>query len=133
VPSDPRTRALHLSAAAATPYVDDRVPAWDDHLVRQRTLKETAQTLAVHHKIPRIDRADIVVEYRPPAHRHPMASAMLHDADNLCPTEKPLVDGITQAGVFVRDNSTHVLSVKVRIGPKSERGQVLLHITEVTP
>jgi hypothetical protein len=62
-----------------------------------------------------------------------MASVMLHDADNLCPTEKPLVDGITKAGVFVRDNSTHVLSVKVRIGPKSERGQVLLHITEVTP
>lgn len=98
-----------------------------------RALKDTAWGRAKQQKLPRIERADVVVEYRPPAHRGPLSSAMIRDADNLAPTGKALVDGITLAGVFPQDTAKHVRRVSYEFGPKSDRGQVLLRITEVAP
>jgi hypothetical protein len=97
-----------------------------------KTLKNAGYIMAKQLKLPRIERADVAVEYRPPAHRHPLASAMIRDADNLAPATKALIDGFTMAGVFPQDSVKHVRRVSYEFGPKSERGQVLLHITEVT-
>jgi crossover junction endodeoxyribonuclease RusA len=98
-----------------------------------RILRETGVTMARSARLPRLERADITVEYLPPAGRHPLASARIRDAENLAPTGKALIDGITQAGVFADDNIRHVRRVSFEFGPKSKRGQVLLHITEVAP
>ena len=98
-----------------------------------KALRDGAWGQAKRLKLPRIERADVVVEYRPPAHRGPLSSAMIRDADNLAPTGKALVDGLTMAGVFEDDRVRHVRRVSYEFGPKSDRGQVLLHITEVAP
>ena len=96
-----------------------------------KALKETAWGQAKRLKLPQIERADVVIEYRPPAHRGPLCSAAIRDADNLAPTGKALVDGVTMAGIFPQDTAKHVRRVSYEFGPKSDRGQVLLHITEV--
>lgn len=98
-----------------------------------KAIKAQGWGAAKRLRLPLIERAVIVVEYRPPAHRGPLASAMIHDADNLAPTGKALIDGIAEAGVFARDSVKYVRRVSYEFGPKSERGQVLLHITEVAP
>jgi hypothetical protein len=98
-----------------------------------KTLKNAGYVMAKRLRLPRIECADVAVEYRPSAHRHPLASAMIRDADALAPAAKALLDGITLAGVFADDRVKHVRRVSYEFGPKSERGQVLLHITEVTP
>ena len=98
-----------------------------------KALKETAWGQAKRLKLPRIERADVVIEYRPPAHRGPLSSAMIRDADNLAPTGKALVDGLTMAGVLEDDRVRHVRRVSYEFGPKSDRGQVLMHVTEVAP
>ena len=92
-----------------------------------KTLKGIGWALVLSNRLPRIERVDVAAEYRPPAHRHPLASAMIRDADNMAPTVKALIDGI-----FPQDSVKHVRRVSYEFGPKSERGQVLLHITEVT-
>jgi hypothetical protein len=97
-----------------------------------KILKNAGYVMAKRLKLPRIECADVSVEYLPPAHRRPFASAQIRDADNLAPAVKALIDGITMAGVFPQDSVKHVRRVSYEFGPKSERGQVLLHITEVT-
>ena len=98
-----------------------------------KALRDTAWAQAKRLKLPQIERADVTVEYRPPAHRGPLSSAMIRDADNLAPTGKALVDGLTMARVFPQDTAKHVRRVSYEFGPKSDHGQVLLHITEVAP
>lgn len=55
-------------------------------------------------------RVECAIAYPPSAHRA--------DPANAASTVKPLVDGLTDAGLWVDDDSTHVLSVSYRRDPE---------------
>lgn len=82
-------------------------------------------------RVPQLGPATVEVFYHPPAGRGPLCSARIHDADNIAPTAKALIDGIAQSGVWPRDSAQHVRRVSYEFGPKSKRGQVVMRITEV--
>lgn len=87
-------------------------------------IKAHAWALAKLHHAPRLQRAAITVEYRPPDRRR-------RDPDNLAPTGKAAIDGLVLAGVLPDDNSDHVTAVRYQIGPVFPRGRIILHVREV--
>jgi len=102
-----------------------------------KALREQGRIAA--RDLPQIERADIHVTYLPPPRlrkdRHPFASARVEDSDALGPTAKALIDGIAKAGTFGGgDSRKHVRRVTYELlDGACPRGQVTLHITEVTP
>jgi hypothetical protein len=99
---------------------------------KNQELHDIAITLARKYRLPQIDRAAVVVEYRRPAHRHPLASSMIRDAGALAPMGKALIDGLVKAGVFPGDTVRHVVSEEYRFADeRTPLGQVVIRITEV--
>jgi hypothetical protein len=103
-----------------------------------KELRQQGWAAAKRLKLPRIERAEIRVTYLPPPRRvqdrHPLASARIEDGENLAPTSKALIDGIVSAGVFASDSRKHVRRVSNELLEGTDpRGQVCVHITEVTP
>ena len=95
-----------------------------------------ASQLALAARIPRVERADILLTYVPPPRakkdRHPLASARVEDAGALAPTGKALIDGMKDAGVFADDNFRHVRrEIYQLLEGTDPRGRLRLHIIEV--
>ena len=134
-PAGPRTWTIELPPSTVLLTSNHRLHRMKANAVTQ-SLRGLAIQLARKQRIPQVERADILVTYLPPPRlrrlRHPLASERVDDPDALAPTGKALIDGLTQAGVFVSDNRKHVRRVAYELLEGScPRGQVLLHITEV--
>ena len=102
-----------------------------------KALREQGWAQAKRLGLPRLERAEIHVTYLPPPRRlqdrHPLASARIEDGQNLDPTSKALIDGIVSAGVLRSDSRKYVRRVSNELLEGTcPRGQVVLHITEVT-
>ncbi|MGH3499341.1 MAG: hypothetical protein ACRDQA_00330, partial [Nocardioidaceae bacterium] len=87
-------------------------------------LRGWAHYLAIHARVPHLDAAHIVYEYRPPDRRR-------RDTANLYPSAKACVDGLVDAGVLDDDDSEHLTGPDPRLGPVVAGGQLALHITEL--
>jgi hypothetical protein len=103
---------------------------------RTQVLKTAAALLARQQGMPRLGPVDITVEYASPpvrkADRHPLASDVIKDAENIAPTSKALVDGLVMAGVLRSDTKNWVRSVRYQIaGEPHPRGQVRITLAEV--
>lgn len=98
---------------------------WTVRGKRAKALREAAWALARQQRIPALERASIIVEYRPPDRRR-------RDHDNLpIASGKHAIDGIVQAGVLKDDCAPYVVSVTGCIGAVTPKGQLLIHVTEV--
>jgi hypothetical protein len=98
------------------------------HMERHRrfqALKKAAWAMAISRKVPRLERAEIVVEYQP-------RSSQDTDPDNVPPASgKPCIDGLVAAKVLPDDSERYVASVKGIIGPRHPGGRIVLHVTEL--
>jgi len=134
-PAGPRTWVIELPAGTVLLTSNHRLHRMKAHGIIQ-DLKNTATTIARVMRIPRLERAEVLVSYLPPprvrAKRHPLASARVEDPDALTPTGKALIDGLTQAHVWEADTRRHVLRVTHQLEPGScPRGRLRMYITEV--
>ena len=120
----PRTWTIALPAGTALLNANQRLH-WSVKARKVAVIRSAACLLARQQRIPRIDQARILVTYRP-------ASARRTDAGNWSPSAKACLDGLTDAGVWLDDDSEHVLSETYVIGDKVPGGQLVLTITEVT-
>lgn len=84
-------------------------------------------------------RADLVTAGDAPVLPHAWILGVIHPASrrrldpaNLYPSFKAAVDGIVEAGVLEDDDHLHVLGPDMRLGAVVPRGQLVLHIYEMT-
>ena len=89
-----------------------------------RNIRSTAFVCAKHLKVPALQRAHIVCEFRPPDHRR-------RDVHNLYPTAKAAVDGLVDAGVLPDDSDRYLIGPDMRLGDVEPGGRLVLHITEL--
>lgn len=82
---------------------------WTVRYRKEQEIKEIVKLLARNAKLRPVERATVTLHYRPRDNRR-------RDKDNLYATIKPCIDGLTAAGVFVDDDSTHV-TPQVEIHP----------------
>jgi crossover junction endodeoxyribonuclease RusA len=91
-----------------------------------QALKTASWAAALAAKAPRLECAEVTVEYQPPDRRR-------RDPDNLPAAGKPLIDGLVAAKVLPDDDSRHVTGVRYVIGPLYPRGRIVLHVRETRP
>ena len=99
---------------------------WSERARRTNALNKAAWAMALQAKIPRLERASIVVEYQPPDSRR-------RDAENTCAASgKAAIDGIVAAGVLEDDACPqYVTEIRCTIGEIWPRGRLVLHLTEI--
>jgi len=90
-------------------------------------IKDAAIVLARKAKIPHLERAAIVVEFRPPTGR----KRVVREVHNLAPTAKVAIDGLVKAGVLTDDSDRYVADVSFRPGEPHPLGQLVLIITDL--
>jgi len=118
-----RTFTIALPAGMKLLSLNDRLHFGERHR-RTQDLKRAACVMALHAKVPRLERVFVVVEYQPPDLRH-------RDADNISPAGKAALDGIVAARCLAGDDSHHVAGVRCVIGEPFPKGRLVLHLTEV--
>lgn len=101
--------------------------SWQKRYRITKPIKDTAIWLARAAKIPHLDRATIVAEFRPPTGRR----RVVREAHNLGPSVKAAIDGIVQAGVLTDDSDRYVADVSFQPGEPHPLGQLALTITEL--
>ena len=97
------------------------------HHTRARLTRELRGTALVYTKaarVPHLERAHIVVEYRPPDKRR-------RDVHNLFPSAKAAVDGVVDAGVLTDDSDAYLIGPDMRLGAVEPLGRLVIHITEL--
>lgn len=104
-----RTRKMHWS-------VERRIA---------RDIRTAAKVIARNQRIPLLDRAHVIYVV------HPTAQTRKRDPGNWSVSAKAAVDGLVDAGVFVDDDSTHVIGPDPRLGDPVPRGQLVLLITPI--
>jgi hypothetical protein len=99
---------------------------WSERARRAEALKKAAWAVTLQARVPRLERASIIVEYQPPDYRR-------RDADNTCAASgKAAIDGIVLAGVLIDDECPrYVAGVHCTIGSVYPKGRLVLHLTEV--
>lgn len=82
---------------------------WAARYRKQQEIKAIVKLLARNAKLRPVEHAVVTLHYRPRDNRR-------RDKDNLYATIKPCIDGLTAAGIFADDDSTHV-TPQVEIHP----------------
>lgn len=118
----PRTWTVELPPGLPLLNANRRVH-WRKRAELTKTIREAAYLLA-QGNVPALQRARIVVEYRPPDRRR-------RDAGNLAPSAKAAVDGLVDAGVLPDDSDDYLIGPDMRRGDVTPQGQLILHITEL--
>ena len=121
-----RTYTIALPAGLKLLSLNDRLH-WAARHRRAQALKKAAWARTLQAKIPPLERAAVIVEYRPPDRRH-------HDAENTCAASgKAAIDGIVAAGVLPDDECPRYVSkIVCTIGEPFPKGMLVLHLIEVT-
>ncbi len=117
----PRTFTVQLPAGLPLVNANKRM-----HRMRQadltRGIREAAGHVSAH--VPRLQRAHIICEYRPPDRRR-------RDVHNLYPSAKAAVDGLVDVGVLPDDSDRYLIGPDMRCGDVEPAGRLVLHITEL--
>lgn len=89
-----------------------------------KAIRQIARNYAIREAVPALQRAHVVVEYRPPDRRR-------RDVHNLYPSAKAAVDGLVDAGVLPDDSDRYLTGPDMRLGEVVKSGRLVLHITEL--
>jgi hypothetical protein len=90
-----------------------------------KDLRETAGWAARIMRIPPLERAHILAEYRPPDRRR-------RDPANLYPSFKACIDGLIDVKVLPDDDALHLDGPDMRLGEMfPPHGRLVMTITEV--
>jgi len=121
---EPRTFTIEMPAGMELLNSGDRISR---HVRAKRTreLRTAAGWWARALRIPLLERARIVVEYRLPA------ITRNRDAGSWAPTGEACIDGCRDAGIIRDDHSRIVVEESCTIGEQFPRGRIVIHITEV--
>ncbi len=122
--SEPRTFTIELPPGLRILTLNGR-QHWRARNELGQVIKDAAIIMTRKAKVPRLGRVAITAEYRPPDRRR-------RDADNIAAAVKYAIDGITAAGVLKGDDYRYVASVTCTLGEPCPRGQLVLHVSEVT-
>jgi Holliday junction resolvase RusA-like endonuclease len=99
---------------------------WAVKAAKVRSWRQAAAVHARAAKIPQLARASVLVE---PC----WTTARRLDPANLAPTSKACLDGLTDAGVWLDDDSEHVVAVTFKRGPRVKGlARLRLTITELS-
>lgn len=88
-----------------------------------RDVRAAAGFAAKAAQVPLLERAHVVYVI------HPTPQTRRRDPGNWAETAKAAVDGLVDAGVFLDDDSKHVIGPDPRLGTPVKGGQLVLHIT----
>jgi hypothetical protein len=66
-------------------------------------------------------RAHVICELR-------FSSRRRRDPANWAPTAKAVIDGLVDAGIFLDDNSEHVIGPDMRLGPTQSNEELIVHV-----
>lgn len=119
----PRTWTVELPAGLPLLNANKRAH-WSVRRDRTKAIRAAAWAQARKTGVPRLDRAHIVCEYRPPDRRR-------RDVANWAPSAKAAVDGVVDAGVLADDSDEYLIGPDMRIGDVIKGGQLVLHVTEL--
>lgn len=99
---------------------------WRPRAKKIAGLRAMARTLARTHKVAPMERAVVTLVYRPRDKR-------ARDAANMHATLKPITDGLVDAGVLVRGDSSEFVEERCRIMPaeKGKPAALWLELAEV--
>lgn len=97
---------------------------WRVRSARTKRIREQAAWQARLAAVPKLVRAHIVGEFRPPDRRR-------RDVANLYPSFKAAIDGLVDAAVLEDDDDTRLVGPDMRLGTVTAGGQLVLHITEL--
>lgn len=123
--TEPRRWTVELPSGLELLNANQRLH-WRTRSPRTKALREAAKMLALSMRIPLLNRAHIVGEFRPPDRRR-------RDVANLYPSFKAAIDGLVDAAVLVDDDDTHLVGPDMRLGGLVAGGQIVLHIVELAP
>jgi hypothetical protein len=88
-------------------------------------IRKAAWAMALHDKLPPLERVQIIVEYQP------ARVTRSRDGGNWAPSGKAAIDGLRDARVLEDDDSSRVMLESYRIGQPHPRGRLVLYILEV--
>lgn len=117
-----RTFTVQLPAGIELLNANRRIH-WRRRAEITKAIREATHLLACG-SVPRLQRAQIVAEYRPPDRRR-------RDVHNLYPSAKAAVDGLVDAGVLPDDSDRYLIGPDMRCGDVEPAGRLVLHITEL--
>lgn len=87
---------------------------WAVEAKLKKNARSKARLAAMQAGLPRVNRAHVTAWIS-----YPRASKA--DPSNAAPCVKALLDGCTDAGIWIDDNSDHVVAVTYRRGPHTQR------------
>lgn len=117
-----RTFTVQLPAGMELLNANRRIH-WRRRAEITKAIREAAYLLACG-SVPRLQRAQITVEYRPPDRRR-------RDVHNLYPSAKAAVDGLVDARILPDDSDRYLIGPDMRCGDVEPAGRLVLHITEL--
>jgi hypothetical protein len=97
---------------------------WTRKAVLTRTIRAASFACVKGAKVPKLRRAQIVVEYRPRDRRR-------RDVHNLYPSAKAAIDGLVDAGVLPDDSDRYLVGPDMRAGGVAPLERLVLHIIEL--
>lgn len=97
---------------------------WARRAELTRNIRAASFACVKSAKVPRLRRAQIVVEFRPPDRRR-------RDVHNLYPSAKAAIDGLVDAGVLPDDSDRYLVGPDMRAGEVAPLARLVLHITEL--
>jgi hypothetical protein len=99
---------------------------WAVNYRKARDLRLYGQSAAQRLKIPTLSQASVTVVV------HPGVRTKKFDPSNWAPTAKALMDGMTDARVWVDDDSKHVVAVTYIAGTRRRKTAVELRVVDVS-
>lgn len=122
-PAGPRTYTITLPAGLKMLNLNQRLH-WSEERRRAKDIKQAAWAIALHDKLPRLERVSVIAEYQPPDRRH-------RDGDNMAKSAKHALDGIVAAGCLPGDDKRYVTGTYCTIGEPYPKGRLVIRLTEV--
>lgn len=99
---------------------------WAVNYRKARDLRLYGFAVSKRLKIPQLKQASVTAVV------HPGARTKKFDPSNWAPTVKALMDGMTDANVWVDDDSTHVVAVTYIAGTRRRKTAVELRVVDVS-
>lgn len=118
-----RMWTVSLPAGMALMNANKRIH-WSKRSALTKDIRTVAGWYVIEAEVPHLERAHVVVEYRPPDKRR-------RDVHNLFPSAKAAIDGVVDAGVLTDDSDAYLIGPDMRLGTVEKLGRLVLHITEL--
>ena len=120
-----RTWTVELPAGLTLLNANERLH-WRPKNNRTQAIRAASFACVKAARVPKLKRASVVVEFRPPDRRR-------RDVHNLYPSAKAAIDGLVDAGVLPDDSDRYLVGPDMRTGAVAPLPRLVLHIAELSP